>query len=64
MNFTRLGLNLVSNFYLNRVYIVSRHVAASEWWVPVRLDLDCEPSDLKGYERPGLVDTLSLSGLF
>jgi hypothetical protein len=38
-------------------------VANSDWGVLVRLDLDCEPSDLKGYERSGLVDTFLLSEL-
>jgi hypothetical protein len=39
-------------------------MADSDWWIPVQLNLDCEPSDLKEYECPGLVDTLSLSELF
>jgi hypothetical protein len=38
-------------------------VLCSDWSVPLRVDHDFWPSDLKGYERPGLVDTLSLSEL-
>jgi hypothetical protein len=47
MDFTRLDLNLISNFYLNRVYIVSRHMAASDWRIPVRSDRGRGLLDLK-----------------
>jgi hypothetical protein len=43
MNYTRFELNLVSNFYLNRVNMVSRHVAASDWRIPVRVDREFQP---------------------
>jgi hypothetical protein len=60
MNFARFGLNLASNFYLNQVYIVSRHVAASDCTVPVRSDRGRGPLDLKGSGRPGWTGTSSV----
>jgi hypothetical protein len=41
--FCKIGLNSDLKTYLNRVYIVSRHVAASDCTVPFRLDLEYRP---------------------